>query len=213
MKVLSLFVLFIVSITVNAQRIGELAPEKQPEVYPKNSWGVDLMFGEGGFGLGAFLHKNFSPLITGFVDISFSESKDEREVEYVDWYGNKFVLGKQNYVFLIPLNFGLQYRLFYGILTDNFRPYINAGVGPTFVVTTPYNEEFFSSFGKAKMHYAAGGYVGLGANFGVSKRNLAGINVRYYYIHLFDKGVENMTNKFRKNFGHLYLTLNLGIMY
>ncbi|MCX7797679.1 MAG: hypothetical protein N2249_03545 [Melioribacter sp.] len=213
MKKLILIMILFGPISFYAQRIGELAPEKQPEVFPENSWGIDLMFGEGGFGLGAFLHKSFSPLITGFVDISFSQSKDEREVEYVDWYGNTFVLGKQNYVFLVPLNFGMQYRLFYGAITDNLRPYINAGIGPTFVVTTPYNEEFFSSFGKAKMHYAVGGYVGLGANFGISKRNLAGINVRYYYIHLFGEGVESMTNVFRKNLGHLYLTLNLGIMY
>jgi len=213
MKRLTFLLMMIFTINIGAQRIGELAPEKQPEVFPENSWGVDLMFGEGGFGLGAFIHKNFTPVITGFADISFSESKDEREVEYVDWYGNTFVLGKENRVFLIPLNFGLQYRLFYNVLTDNLRPYINAGVGPTFVVSTPYNEEFFSSFGKAKMHYAVGGYVGIGANFGISKRNLAGVNVRYYYVHLFDKGVENMTNKFRKNLGHFYLTLNLGIMY
>lgn len=213
MKAIIFFLAFIFVTQINAQRIGELAPDKAPEVFPENSWGVDLMFGEGGFGLGAFLHKSFSQTITGFADISFSESKDEREVEYVDWYGNTFVLGKENRVFLIPLNFGLQYRLFYEVLTDNLRPYVNGGVGPTFVLTTPYDEEYFTAFGRAKMHYAVGGYIGIGANFGISKRNLAGINIRYYYIHLFDQGVENLTNKFRKNFGHLYLTLNLGIMY
>ncbi|MEG8946332.1 hypothetical protein [Rosettibacter firmus] len=203
----------ITSVQISAQRIGELAPEKEPEKFPEHSWGIDLMFGEGGFGLGAFIRKNFTPTITGFADISISESKDEREVEYVDWYGNTFVLGKVNNVFLIPLNFGVQYRLFYDILTDNLRPYINAGIGPTFVVSKPYTTDFFSAFNKAKMHYAVGGYIGLGANFGISKKNLAGINIRYYYVHLFDKGVENMKDRFRKNFGHFYLTLNLGIMY
>ncbi len=213
MKKIFFLIIIFSSVLVSAQRIGELAPEKEPEKFPEHSWGIDLMFGEGGFGLGAFIQKSFSPTLTGFADISFSESKDEREVEYVDWYGNVFVLGKENNVFLIPLNFGLQYRLFYNVLTENLRPYINAGIGPTFVVTKPYTTDFFSAFNKVRMHYAAGGYIGLGANFGISKRNLAGINVRYYYVYLFDEGVENMTNKFRKTFGHFYLTLNLGIMY
>lgn len=214
MKVFIYILLVLLPIaSLQAQRIGELAPEKSPEVFPDNSWGADLMFGEGGFGLGTFLRKNFSHDITGFVDLSFSESKDDREVEYIDFWGNKFTLGKVNRVFLIPLNFGIQYRLFSESLTDNLRPYINAGVGPTLAISTPYDQEFFSAFGDAKAHYAVGGYIGLGANFGLSKSNLVGINVRYYYVHIFGDGVENLEGRFRKSFGHFYLTLNLGIMY
>lgn len=214
MKALAyLMILLLPLASVNAQRIGELAPEKAPEIFPENSWGADLMFGEGGFGLGTFLRKNFSREITGFVDISFSESKDDREVEYIDYWGNKITPNKENRVFLIPLNFGMQYRLFTESLTDNLRPYLNAGVGPTLVVSTPYEREFFNAFGYARAHYAIGGYVGFGANFGLSKSNLVGINARYYYTHLFDDGVENLTGRLRKDFGHFYLTLNIGIMY
>ncbi|MEW6194039.1 MAG: hypothetical protein AB1521_02660 [Bacteroidota bacterium] len=214
MKVLAYIIFLLLPLTaINAQRIGELAPEKPPEIFPDNIWGADIMFGEGGFGLGTFLRKNFSQEITGFVDISISESKDEREVEYIDYWGNKFTIGKVNRVFLIPLNFGIQYRLFTESLTDNLRPYINAGVGPTLAVSTPYDQEFFSAFGDAKAHYAAGGYIGLGANFGLSKSNLVGLNVRYYYVHIFGEGVENLEGRLRKSFGHFYLTLNLGIMY
>jgi hypothetical protein len=212
-KVLVFIFLILPFTMIEAQRIGTLAPEKDPEIFPANSWGADLMFGEGGFGLGTFYRRAITRDITGFVDLSFSESKDDREVEYVDWWGNIYVIGKVNRVFLLPLNFGIQYRLFSESLTENLRPYITAGVGPTFVITTPYELEFFESFGKAKNHYALGGYVGLGANIGSSKSNLIGLNVRYYYIHMFDEGVENLIDRFRKNFGHVYLTLNVGIMY
>lgn len=214
MKALAyLIFLLLPLVSVNAQRIGELAPERHPEIFPDNSWGADLMFGEGGFGLGTFLRKNFSQEITGFIDISFSESKDDREVEYIDYWGNKITPNKENRVFLIPLNFGIQYRLFTESLTDNLRPYLNAGIGPTLAVSTPYDREFFNAFGHARAHYAVGGYVGFGANFGLSKSNLVGINARYYYTHLFDAGVENLTGRLRKDFGHFYLTLNIGIMY
>jgi hypothetical protein len=214
MKVLRyLLITLFLTISVNAQKIGEYAPEKAPEIFPSNSWGADLMFGEGGFGLGTFYKYSFSRLLTGFIDLSISESKDEREMEYIDYWGNVWVFNKENRVFLIPLNFGLQYRLFSESLTETLRPYLSVGIGPNFVITTPYEKEFFSAFSDAKMHYAAGGYVGLGANFGSSKSNLVGINLRYYYIHLFGDGVENIKSRISKSFGHFYLGISIGIMY
>ena len=206
-------IFFISAAFIQAQKIGELAPEKPPEEFPANSWGIDIMFSEGGLGLGTFLRKSFSTTFTGFVDFSFSESKDEREVEYIDIFGNTFTLGKKNRVFLLPLYAGVQYRLFERELTDNFRPYLNAGIGPTLVMTTPYELEFFNAFGKAQVKFAAGGYAGLGANIGLSKTNLVGINIRYYYIKIIDGGVENLNNNKKDSFGSVYLTINLGLMY
>ena len=214
MKNFLFLVLLILPLTfVSGQKIGELAPEKAPEIFPTNSWGMDIMFGEGGFGVGTFLRKQFSPSLTGFIDLSISESKDDREIELIDIFGQTTTRGKVNRVFILPVNFGAQYRLFATQITDNLRPYINAGVGPTMVVTTPYAKEFFKAFGDAKVKLAAGGYVGFGANFGLSKSNLVGINVRYYVIHMFDDGVENLEGRLRKTLGHFYLTINLGIMY
>ena len=40
------------------------------------------MFSEGGFGLGGFYRRQFSDKVTGFVDLSISEAKDDREIEY-----------------------------------------------------------------------------------------------------------------------------------
>jgi len=195
------------------QKIGKLAPPPEPEIFPNSAWGMDIMFGEGGFGLGTFLRREVSDGLTGFIDLSFSESKDEKEVEYIDYWGQSYTFNKKNRVFLVPLNLGLQFRLFSESVSDNLRPYVNFGIGPTLVVSTPYEKEFFSSFGKARGYVSAGGYVGFGANFGISKSNLIGINARYYYIHMFNDGVENINNRFRKDFGHFYITLNVGIMY
>ena len=79
-------------------------------------------------------------------------------------------------------------------------------------VTTPAQQEFFKSFGDAKAHFGAGGYVGFGANFGANSNNLTGINIRYYYLHLFD-GIEQYFGEFEKNLQHVALTINIGIMY
>jgi hypothetical protein len=213
-KLLLAAIIIIPLLNVNAQEIGELAPEKKPEVFPNNALGLDIMFSEGGFGLGGFYRRQFSDKLTGFVDISISEAKDEREIEYYDYYTNQtYTVGKKNRVFLIPVNFGMQYRIFENVIYDNLRPYLNAGVGPTMVMTTPYSKEFFNAFGDARLKLAAGGYFGLGANFGLDKSSLIGINVRYYIIQFFDEGVESLTGKFHKTLGGFFLTINLGMMY
>ncbi|OGU64654.1 MAG: hypothetical protein A2499_01775 [Stygiobacter sp. RIFOXYC12_FULL_38_8] len=214
MKVIIAAALLLLSSFLMAQQIGQFAPDKAPISFPSNSWGADIMFGEGGFGLGTFYKRAITKEITGFVDLSISETKDDREIEYYDpYYGTSYSPFKVNRSLLMPLNFGAQIRLFDEVLSENLRPYVMAGVGPTFVITTPYEEEFFSSFKHAKMHYAAGGYVGFGAYFGESTSNLIGINVRYYYTHLFGGGIENLVGQFRNNFGHFYLSLNVGVMY
>ncbi len=195
------------------QKIGEMAPEKPPLAFPPNVLGLDIMFSDGGFGLGTFYRKKFTPTIKGFIDFSFSESKNDREFEYFDYYGNSIVIGKKNRVFLLPLNAGIQYRLFRKDLTDNLRPYVVAGIGPTLAISTPYKEEFFTSFKYAKLNFAIGGYIGFGADFGLGKRQLVGLNMRYYYTKFLDEGVEHMTNQIKTEIGAFYITLNIGLMY
>lgn len=206
-------ILLIPFLNVNGQGIGELAPPKPPEVFPPNSWGFDIMVGESGFGFGGFYRHQLNTKFTIFSDISISEAKDEREFEYVDIFGNTFTVGKKNRIFQIPLNIGAQYRLFEDELTDNLRPYLNAGIGPAFIVTTPYSLEFFNAFGKAQLKFAAGGYIGMGANFGLDKSNLIGLNFRYYIIKFFDEGVESLEGRFKDTIGGFYVVLNIGFMY
>lgn len=212
-KLLAVAILLIPFLIVNAQGIGELAPEKEPEAFPDNTLGLDIMFGEGGIGFGGFYRRQFSNNFTGFVDLSISEAKDPREFEYVDYFGQTYTLGKKNRVFLIPVNFGFQYRLFKRVIHDNLRPYINAGIGPSIVITTPYEQEFFDAFGDAQTKLTLGGYIGFGANFGLDKSSLIGINFRYYVVRFFDKGVESLAGKFKKDIGGFFLTINLGLMY
>jgi len=207
-------ILFIIPITfLSAQEIGEIAPPKPPEIFPPNAWGFDLMIGESGFGLGSFYRKQLSTEFTLFGDISISEAKDEREIEYIDIFGQTFTVGKKNRVFEVPISFGAQLRLFENELADNLRPYINIGIGPTIALTTPYNQEFFRAFSYAQTHYGLGGYAGFGANFGLDKNNLIGLNVRYYYTQFLNKGVEILYGRYKDHIGGFFVTLNFGFMY
>jgi len=214
MRRLIVLILFIIPTSfLLAQEIGELVPPPQPMVFPNNAMGIDLLIGESGFGFGGFYRRQLNTKFTLFSDISISEAKDEREIEYIDIYGQTFTIGKQNRVFQIPVTIGAQYRFFEKELTDNLRPYINAGVGPTIVLTTPYAEEFFRAFSYTQTYYAVGGYVGFGANFGLDQKSLVGINVRYYYTQFLDDGVEILRGRFKDSLSGFFITLNFGFMY
>ena len=199
---------------INGQKIGNFADEKPHIAFPNNAIGFDLMIGEGGFGLGGFYRHNYSKTLTGFIDFSISEFKAQREIERFDIFGYPLpIYGKKNRVFLLPLHIGGQYRLFYESLTDKLRPYLSLGVGPTMVVTTPAQKEFFKSFGLAKATFGVGGYVGFGANFGLNSSNLTGINIRYYFVQLINDGIEQYFDDFTKTLQQVTLTINIGIMY
>lgn len=201
---------------IQPQGIGQLAEEEEPRIFPDNSLGLDIMFSEGGIGAGFFYRRQLNQKITLFSDLSFSEAKDDQEIEYVDqysYYYQPFTPGKKNRIFLLPLNLGMQYRILDNVISDNLRPYFNLGVGPTMVITTPYDREFFNAFGKAQSKFALGGYIGFGGNFGLDNSSLVGLNIRYYVIRLFDDGVESLRGKYKKELGGIFLTINIGMMY
>jgi len=213
MKKIFLLFLIIPFIGLNAQKIGKMATDTSRIIFPGNSWGANLIFSEGGFGFGTFLRTEIGKNLTGFVDFSVSEAKDEREFEYIDYYGNTYTFNKKNRVYLFPLNFGLQYRMFSNALTDNMRPYISIGIGPTFVATDPYSVEFFDAIKYAKLKVAAGAYICIGTNFGTDKSSLLGVNIKYSFVQFFDDGVENLINKYLKSINTLSVSLDIGIQY
>lgn len=160
--------------------------------------------------------------MTLFTDLSISEAKDPQEFtyNYLDIYGDyqSVTPNKVNRAFLLPLNFGVQYRLFENAIFDNLRPYIDAAVGPTMVITDPDSIEYFKAIGKAHARFTIGGYVGIGANFGLDKSSLVGLNVRYYIVHFFKQGVNILNNydgtpRFENDLGGVFITLNIGFMY
>jgi len=215
MKKLSLLAILLISIiNVNAQGIGKIVPIKPPETFPPNALGGELLFTGGGIGIGAFYRHSYSNTLTLVTTFSFSEAKGDNEFTYVDPYTlQTFTNDKVNRIFLIPVMAGLQIRMFAKKIADNLRPFIEFGAGPTFVLTTPYDKEFIKAFGSAHNNLAASGYLGIGANLGDNKSNLIGLNVRYYYIRLFNKGVESLVNQPQKEFGGVFISLSIGTMY
>ena len=173
------------------------------------AWGADLLVSNGGFGLGMFYRHAYSEDISGFIDLSFSEAKDDDEKDFVDFYGRIVTPGKINRFMVIPLFAGIQQRLFKEDIVSNFRPYISAAAGPTILYVFPADQEYFTAIGNGHPAFTAGGYVGLGAYFGSEPSNLLGLNLRYYVIP-YPSGIESMRGVQKKQFGGFYITLNFG---
>lgn len=205
----------------------------QPQSYRPmtKAWGLDILMSNNGFGLGAFYRNEFSDELSLILNFAVSDVKDETEFEQYDYYGNSYVPGKKNRLLLMPLTATIQYRLFKDDIVDNFRPFINAGIGPTMVFVAPYAHptnyyfsdgtyaytdpgkiDFFTSLKYGKMQYTIGGYVGVGAYFGMEKGTLTGLSVKYFLAR-FPNGIEVMEGGFMKNFGGLFITLTFGSMF
>lgn len=185
----------------------------KPEREPYNNWSINLLFSDNGFALGGQLFKQFSPDVSGFTGIFFSGAKDDREFEVYDIFGNSYIPYKINRMFMIPVNLGLQFRLFSDDVTDDLRPHVNFGISPTAIIYTPYAEAFFPSFGHARAKYTVGAFASLGLDYLTSKKSSLNMDVRYYYTQLFGQGIESLQNKEKRYFGGLYLVFSYNFMH
>ena len=188
-----------------------------------HGWGTDLMIGTDGFGLGFFYSYTFDDLVTTFVDLSLTEAKDTEQRDYIDPYFGQISPNKTAYVFRIPLFFGLQYRLFKDEIVENFRPFVNAGVGPVMLFVSPVydgGDMFTSLWHGGQSKYTYGGFLGAGAQFGFDRSTIFGVNFRYMMIPVPD-GISSVVvpdpdnpGEFMpsplKNANGFYISINFG---
>ncbi len=178
-----------------------------------DAWGLDILFSGNGFGLGAFYYREFSETLFGFAHLGISGVQSTDEFEEFDPFSQQWIVpNKINRLFMFPMTVGVQYRLFEGEITENFRPFVQAGIGPTLIMATPYSKEFFSSFSDATFYVKPGGFVGAGLYFGDSQKNLTGAHIRYYFIPFGGDGLESVQGFPINNFGGIFLSLSVGIL-
>lgn len=177
-----------------------------------HSWGMDLMIGNDGFGLGTFYGLSFEDTYTLTATLSLSEIKDSRQVDYYTYWGDSYSMNKINRVFRVPLFAGVQYRLFKDDIVENFRPYVGAGAGPVLLYITSAEREFFSSLSHGAARFTFGGYLGAGAHFGFDRTSLLGLNVRYYIVPL-PSGVQSVAEGPLPNGNGFFISVNFGFTF
>lgn len=218
-------VLFLISGTALAEKPGMTVPpdsqythmpikKLQPDTAVRpHALGLDIMIGNSGFGGGFFYRETINGTLSWTASLSISEAKAPNEVAYYDpWTGQKIVPGKVNQLWVIPAMVGLQYRLFKDDLTNSFRPYVFAGVGPNAVFAAPYNQPLSYSFSHGRGYFSGGAYIGLGAYFGTDPNSLIGLSIRYYILPL-AHGIESMQNQPMANFNSFFIAFNIATQY
>ncbi|HYE76074.1 MAG TPA: hypothetical protein VEF04_22195, partial [Blastocatellia bacterium] len=157
-----------------------------------NGWGFGAFFSDYGFGAGVYLSARLSQDLTGLITTDFGTAKSEREFGFE-------TERKVNRIMVMPVMAAAQYRILRESVGENFRPYITAGAGPVVVMTSPGNEEFFSSLGRAQFRALPGGFAGAGANFGLDKTTNFGANIRYFFIPVPEPGIESLQGEYLTN--------------
>ncbi|MCC6844998.1 MAG: hypothetical protein LC116_05320 [Bacteroidetes bacterium] len=180
----------------------------------KYIWGMNVFVTGSGYGGGMYYQRFISKTFSAFADLAISGARNTDEQEFYDPYTNSYrVPGKINRLFLFPLMLGAQYRVLAETFDDTFRPFIALGIGPSFILATPYDREFFGSFGYGTLYVKFGGFAGLGANIGSFGRSVSSISLRYYVIPFGNGGLESIRNLPITDFGGAFLTLSVGWAY
>jgi len=121
------------------------------------------------------------------------------------------VPGKINRLFLIPFTFGFTKILFNNSIAGSFRPFTSVGAGPSLILSTPYEIEWFKAWSSHKSYLRFGGFIQIGAYFRAIGKSVSTIGLKYYYIPFGGKGLESIEDSPIKDFGGIFLTLDVGI--
>ncbi|MCS6989370.1 MAG: hypothetical protein NZM06_07625 [Chloroherpetonaceae bacterium] len=160
----------------------------------------------------------FNPDWIGFAAFSMTSRRDPKEAEKIVGYGISVVsvvydsetgAEKKNSLLIMPITLGIQRRLFREDITSSFRPFVEAGVGPTVGYVYSYSGGFFGG-GYLKLGF--NGFVGAGAYFGSNPLSLQGLTIRYH-VDAFANGIELLPNRFRNAFHGVSLSLILGTFF
>jgi len=176
---------------------------------PRNHLGLSVLYSDKGYGLSGGYYKPISSNSDLFFNLSVSGVSDNREFEYYDYWGNSYIDGKINRVFMFPLNIGLQHYIFKEDLENDFKPLVSFGVTPSLVVINPYDKSYFKAFGYSHAAFAFGPFIGTGLEFEQSKNISFTLNIRYTYLPVLAGDVSSIVNSRMKDLGGI--SMNFGV--
>lgn len=189
-----------------------ISPIESKEIL-KNNWGINLALSGNGFGMGTSfdfgISENFS--LSAAMIISGARNTDEFEI-WDGYLGEYRVPGKINRLFLVPITLGAKYYVLTSVLTDNFKPYLSTGAGLSWIISTPYEREFFNAFHHSQSFLRFTGFIGIGSDFGVGKALLS-VNLKQYFIPFGGDGLESVINHPLTDFGGFQIDILMGIKY
>lgn len=200
-----IFILFLLTLCPQtyAQFAGDSIKIKPQET--KNNWGLNLIYGDKGFGLSSVVFYPLSKFSYLSFALGISGVSDNREFEQFDIYGNSYVPDKEKRIFLIPLNIGVQYYIFKDDIEGNFKPMITGGLAPSLILTNPYDKGYFEAFKYFNAGFAFGPYVGIGLDYNESLSFGVSFDARFYYLPVLTNEINSLRNRPIKDVGGFQL--------
>lgn len=194
--------------------------------------GFQILLTNSGFGLGGYYHWSIRRDWMLLLDFNLGSGKDEREQKFYNALtGASYIQNKANYLLLIPIQFGLQRRLWREQIADNFRPYLQVSAGPTFGWVYPYFQDrngnrrydpeigeriydVFEGLPKGHLRIGMGSMIVLGAYFGQSLRTTQGLRFGYA-LHYFPHPIQLLEGETppQRFFGTPVISLTFGRLY
>ena len=189
-------------------------PASQDTSFTRNPYGTGaglaIALTNSGFGFGGYYVHAVGRNTSLIAEMQIGPGKDEREVKFFGYFGNSYIPDKANYFLMLPIQVGLQHRLFAETIEENFRPFVQAMAGPTFGWQYPYfrdcdgdgsydpavtcsdgsserTYDAFSAFFRGESAFGVGGMLAFGAHFGLNRKTTQGIRIGYGFHYFFDE--------------------------
>ncbi len=162
--------------------------------------GLEVVVTNSGFGLGGYYSRAMDAQNSFLAELNIGTEKSEREVKFLG-LNQSFIPDKANYFIRMPIQIGVQRRLWSNYIEDNFRPFLQVTAGPTLGWVYPYfdddngngsfdsGERRYDGFGsifKGDFRMGFGGTFGIGANFGENSRLAQGVRIAYSFNYFFE---------------------------
>lgn len=163
--------------------------------------GFEVVVANSGFALGGYYSYAIDSQNSLFAELNIGTEKSEREVKFFG-FNNSFIPDKANYFIRLPIQLGVQRRLWRDQIEDNFRPYLQFTGGPTLGWVYPYFNDLnnngnletgetrydgLRSLFKGEFRFGVGATIGLGAHFGENSRLTQGVRIAYTFNYFFDE--------------------------
>lgn len=213
MKKVKFIILFILFAELSFATNFQINPK--PELLKKearNKFGLSVIYSEKGYGLSGGYYKSIGYTTDLFINLSIAGAADNREFEYYDYYGNSYIEGKINRVFMIPLNIGFQHYIFKDDIVEDFKPLVSIGITPTLVLMNPYDKSYFKAMGYFHSAFAIGGFLGVGMEFLSSKNLSFSLNCRYFYLPVVSGNVMSIKDHTIDDLGGINLIFGVNFL-
>jgi hypothetical protein len=165
-----------------------------------SGFGISVLLTNYGFAFGGMVRLGIAPNTSFVADASLGTARDEREQEFfIGPFGETITLFKRNHFLMMPLNLGLEQRLFAVAIEDDFRPFLQTSFGPVIGYQWPYFDDLnqngiresgeprrgFFDLSDGEFRLGLGGALALGAYFGEGQRAV-GVRIGYSAQYFFE---------------------------